>query len=308
MICEMDQATEMEDDLLFLVKDLLTREPTTAEMKQMKEGVQVLVDRARFLSQFSVLATHATKTKTVDAVESSAQIYKSQDRNFEGDGVYFGIFGSFKEWGDEYFTVRIPLAYAHPNTRITSNGYGQAMINVLCDAVILRSEDAPVRMRGLLQWRRPEDYDWYKVWEDETGEETVYSIFPRWKLDLIKELIPNKSVEIAKDKSGQSCLVMDTQELPIVWASVCRALCIPRLIPLSELEDFGWKRGEPIPDDSFLSRRAIQLSTINAALDLTDPKFRYGTQERRPAHEDDDVPLNTLPPSDEQDRSSTLNW
>ncbi len=193
-------------------------------LRQLKE----IKKSAIFMSQYCVEATHVTNPaakKEIDRVETLLKSDTGEAAHFEGDGVYTGILGSYKDW-DEYrgysessqYALRIPLADTLPI--LVSYNYPKAMSNVLCEGLYVREHESISAVpHGLVQWRQSAfDYD----------------VITGWKIEMLEELLGGE-VQIVEDEEGKECVVMDTDEEPIVWGAILRALRIRRFIPKSEL-------------------------------------------------------------------------
>jgi hypothetical protein len=193
------------------------------DVKRVKEKIEKIKYSAKDLAQYNVEATHVTRTESEGSIDYSQTLWKSESgksSHYEGDGVYAGVLGSYREWrgGDKVYTMQIPLSGSLPT--IVSNNYPKAMANVLCESLFIQSDtDLPAIPHGLIQWRQCE-YDY-----DEIND---------WKIDLLSELLKTP-VQKIKDEQGRECLIADTAEPPIVWGSLCRALRIRRFIPLAQL-------------------------------------------------------------------------
>jgi hypothetical protein len=157
-----------------------------------------------------------------EKIDENLALIKSdsgEKSHFEGDGVYTGILGSYRDWSEgKMYTIKIPLADSVPI--MVNYNSPHAMANVLGELLDIKDEgDGIAVAHGLRQWRQCEYHG------DETED---------WKVKLLEELLGKKAL-VVTDKEGQKCVVMDTDKDAIIWGSLARALRIRRFIPLSEL-------------------------------------------------------------------------
>ncbi len=234
--------------------------------------IEVLAENIRkaaeALAEYSVVATHMTRPGAIASIEETGQLIKSSAAtDYEGDGVYCGVLGSYQWWADGQatYTLQVPLAYTHPAIIISSNGYPQAMVNILTDSVIVREADQPIRMRGMTQWRMLASAD---------------NEIPEWKKDVFKKVLDINDLEVRLDEYGYECLTASTDLPPIVWAELCRSLGIARFVPKQELDRFGIHPHDPIPADSRLQKRDILTSRIAPEIDLRDPNSSYQVRKQ----------------------------
>lgn len=191
-------------------------------LRAIERKLQTVKKSASFLSHFQLEATHATDKNTLEKITKEEVLIKSDTsykKHYEGDGVYTGILGSYRWWGSgEFCTFRTPLADTLPI--IVNYHYPKSMANVLCEGLsIAGREEVAATAHGLVQYRQRE-------FDDDTISDC--------KLHWLKKML-GKTPTVINDEDNLPCVVMSTDEEPIVWASLCRSLRIRRFIPLSEL-------------------------------------------------------------------------
>lgn len=210
-----------------------------AELGDIDEHFEVLKDSAKVLSLFKVEATHSARSKWFRSIEINEVILNSftNDRktHFEGDGVYAGIFGSYRGWTsklDEYneydendqdystemATFDIPLADCIPI--IVDYKSPKAMVNILSEGLDYKqSKNSIALASGKTEFRN------YKF---------AYENIVLWKIDKLKEVLNVDKVKIYEDQDGLFLSAPVNSE-PIIWGAVARALCLYRFVPESEM-------------------------------------------------------------------------
>ncbi len=219
-----------------LNKDVKKANPSNEkEITAIKRKLQEVLKSSHFLSAYEVEATHATVPEAEAAIDESQSLIRSdagESSHYEGNGIYTGIIGSYREWNrkvsfNEYQTLeesgkiykmKVPLADGMPI--ISGFEHPQAMVNMLGEVLHIKDEGDQVAVtHGLRQWYQ-------------TGfnpEETT-----EWKLKIIGELLGGNPF-IVKDEHNEPCVVMDTDKDAIMWGPIMRGLRIRRFIPLSEI-------------------------------------------------------------------------
>ncbi len=196
--------------------------PTTQQLDEIRQRLALLEESADFLEHFQIPATHVTNEYAGSQIAQSEILRKSDSgdaSHYEGDGVYAGVLGSFKDWsaGD---TFEFTVPYADTLPIIVSYNYPKAMVNILGEGLdIQKRETIIATASGLQQWRQLEFTD---------------DPLETWKVMLLEEIL-GTPIEVYVDSDGIKTLVADTDREPIHWAMACRSLRIPRFIPKSEL-------------------------------------------------------------------------
>ena len=162
-------------------------------LKSLKE----IKENARFLALHEVEATHATSHGNLQSILKDGYIVKSATEfghYFEGDGVYCGILGSYRNWyqnsygeGDTLLGFKVPLSQTIPI--IVSYLSPKAMCNVLTNKLILErsiSLDKNLKVSYEVSYGAPQWLD-----EEKDGE------LVNWKIDMLKDLFDCK-VELVK--------------------------------------------------------------------------------------------------------------
>ncbi|HUW22204.1 MAG TPA: hypothetical protein VMW41_06095 [Candidatus Bathyarchaeia archaeon] len=202
---------------------------------------------AQKLGQYELVATHATTEEGKVMIDQSMALLKSTDfsSHYEGEGVYTGIFGCFRTWatGGCYEMV---IALADTLPIISNYRNPGAMTNNLCEMLDIEYDGRAIA-HGLVQW--------YKMDSD-------YDEIPEWKVALLENLLGSPA-EIITDEYDRPCITMDTQENPIIWASLCRGLRIRRFIPKKflHLAEFATRQKRdklPQPERPATERLAIK--------------------------------------------------
>jgi len=192
---------------------------------------------AQELSKYKVWATHATTSEGEYNIGKSGALVKSKadwtgGSHFEGEGVYVGILGSYRDWNeDRVYDMRVSLADTLPI--LVSFDEPKGMACVLCDMLDISGglEGLAIPF-GLVEFKQI-DYSKYPITE--------------WKVQLLEELLGGKA-KIGKDENDRPCVICDTKEEPIVWASIARALMVERFIPMSSLRYTEFYRANKIYD------------------------------------------------------------
>lgn len=213
--------------------DALWLDPETIDTEYLHRQLAEITKAAAFLENYTVEATHRTYYTYADSIAQREVIVKSvtsdEKEDYQGDGVYVGIDGSFRNWmtknlnaRDEemdMFVFRTPLAATVPI--IVSYNYPKAMTNVLCEGLDIQGHglDQVTIPRGLVEWR-----------QSEFNQDPISAD----KIRLMEEFTQG-SATLVTDEEGLPALVLDTQAEPIIWGSIARALRIRRVIPKAEV-------------------------------------------------------------------------
>ncbi len=212
-------------ELNFEVSDEILSENDTV-IKDIEKKLFEISEAVDELSNFSIKATHATDTETRERLERNLSIDASDSRygdHYEGDGVYLGMLKSYGDWKSAVLKTKVALSDTLPI--ITSYTEPMAMANVLSEYLDFFPDDDEVAVpRGLAHWRQC-------AYDEGISE---------WKLKSLEKILGSEA-RLALDDDGDECVVMDTNENPIVWGALCRALKIRRFIPKKELRKFGLK-------------------------------------------------------------------
>jgi hypothetical protein len=222
-------------------------------LSHVRRELSAVLVAAEFLSSYRLVATHATNPWSTSEIYRNRVLIKSESgekSHYEGDGVYFGIFGSYREWSDGgLFEINLPMADTLP-ILVGFNG-PRAMLVALGECVDIREKDGmDAVVHGLVQWRQCE-YN---------GD----SVNP-WKLKMLSEFLKSEVV-LVKDEDGLDCVVVDSAKDPIIWAVLARSLRIRRLIPMSEVDKTN------LPSDS-LARLGVVKETDRIPDDFVDDKY-----------------------------------
>jgi hypothetical protein len=196
------------------------------------KSLKEIKENARFLALHEVEATHANSPGNLQSILKDGYLVKSStefNHHFEGDGVYCGILGSYRNWyqnsygeGDTLLEFKVPLSQTIPI--IVNYQSPKAMCNVLTNKLILeKSNSLNKNLKvycGAPQW----------LDEEKDGE------LANWKVDMLKNLF-NCEVELVKDEFNRDMVILDTEEPAIVWGSVARTLRLRRVVPLSSINE-----------------------------------------------------------------------
>lgn len=203
------------------------------KLNKIRGELTKVLEAAKFLSGYRLVATHVTNPWSTFEIDKSRVLIRSntgEKSHYEGDGVYFGIFGSYQEWSDGgLYEVNIPLADTLPI--LVGFNRPRAMLVALGECVDIRERDGmDAVVHGLVQWRQCE-YN---------GD----GVNP-WKLEMLREFLKSE-VMMVKDEDNLDCVVVDSTRDPIIWAVLARSLRIRRLIPMLEIDKTN------LPSDSLL--------------------------------------------------------
>lgn len=199
------------------------------DMDLVRSKLEQVKRYAENLARFEVLATHATNEHAKGSIDESRALLKSttgSSSHYEGEGVYTGILGSYRGWAEgALYEVKLSLADSVPI--IVSYNYPKAMANVLGEVLDIEegTGDRAVA-HGLIEWFQTQ-YD-----DDDVSP---------WKIELLENLL-GAEAKIVTDEHDLPCVIVNTQEDPIVWGSLCRSLRIRRFIPASELQKAAFDR------------------------------------------------------------------
>lgn len=219
-----DDGRDHEDDEDYEATDDIIKK----EEGLIKEKLMAIKKYAQDLAVYQAHATHITDIESARMISAQRNIEKSDSsisHHYEGSGVYTGILGSFKDWQegsnlDEIKEFNFEIEIKDTLPIMVNYKYPQAMANVLGDGLFIPKEgETRAHPVGLREWNNSE-YD-----ERETEE---------WKIKMLEKILDCRAV-ITKDEKNERCVILDTEEAPVVWASLCRALRIKRAIPESEL-------------------------------------------------------------------------
>ena len=185
--------------------------------------------RAEKIVDFELPATHVTDKFSAEEIEEDDGLIQASDtrqtNHYEGNGVYLGAMGSYKNWDyirmgerGEIFEIRIPLGKTFPT--IVSYNYPKMILVVLSEYLDIFSDKKQNVAHGLKRWLKADDKS-YNL-ED-------------WKLKLLSEALET-NVFVMRDENEERMAVSDTVTEPIVWGTLCRALKISRFMPMDELK------------------------------------------------------------------------
>lgn len=205
--------------------------PSPNEYELIMRKLKEVQKSANFLSAYNLPATHGAPVENVREIEQDEMLRKSRTdvrHHYEGDGVYVGILGGFTGWQDDerggkIFDINIDLRDTLPI--ITTYRRPQPMAVVLSE--VLDIQAAPyidATPHGLVQW-----YDNHALKDVPV---------PQWKVNMLSELLQNTTI-LVTDEQQRPCVIIDTEDPPIVWASLARGLQIRRVVPISETNKLG---------------------------------------------------------------------
>lgn len=194
--------------------------PDSTQIYPIQLQLQELIKSAMFLSAYQIEATHCTSKEYVPTIDESQYLIQSdsgEKPHFEGDGIYTGILGGYQNWREgKMYTFQIPLGDTLPI--VTHFNSPRAMANVLGEVLDIHDTGDHIAVsHGLRQWRQ--------------CEYANKEVLP-WKVAMIERLLQTQAEVITEN--GETCVIVDTDKEAIVWASLARALRIPRLLPRSE--------------------------------------------------------------------------
>ncbi len=216
-------------------------------LREINLKIEKIKSISQKMAEYRVEATHATNKDSVESINADKLLLRSnsdEKDQYEGDGVYVGM-GDYKNWGEKLYKMKINLAGGLP----VVNGFHNpsAMVNVLCEMFDIKPAENQLAVPcGLIQWRYFEYRDErFQEWflksknSDQLSVKDSYIAYEDekltdWKLKILEEKL-GCPAEVIYDNDGGKCVVMDTNEPPIVWASLARALEIRRFVPKSEL-------------------------------------------------------------------------
>lgn len=238
---------------------------TNYEIENIRRKLIELKKSAQNLSSYRLVMTHQINSESEPLVDKSKALIKSDSEekyHYEGDGVYLGLMGSYREWADgKIYKTRVPLSATIPI--ITRYNQPQMMTNVLCEVLdIDDSIDNTGIPHGLVQWYQP-------------GYRYLSSSH-QWRISLLQEMIGSE-INYTKDKNDNIVLTSETDLEPIIWGSLCRALCIERFIPVSQLSkaallpsDYYEDYTYPDPDEEELELSVRAIKGINSRERIVD--------------------------------------
>lgn len=191
-------------------------------LKKIEEKLLEIKKSAKILSQYVVETSHCTDEESAESIEEDSSIMSSlttYKKHYEGDGVYTGMFQTFRDWGDNIFIMKTKLANTFP--MLVDYKYPKAMANTLSESIDLVEEDGEVISypSGLVYWRD------YGLRNEEITD---------WKLNFLEKMLGTKA-ELAEGEYGK-VVIADTTEDPIVWGLLCRALKVTEFIPWREIQ------------------------------------------------------------------------
>ena len=199
------------------------------KIKLIREKLLQIRERAEKIADFELLATHVTDNFSAEEIEEGDGLIQASDtrqtNHYEGNGVYLGAMGSYKNWDyiwkgerGKIFEIRISLGKTFPI--IVDYNYPKMMLVALSEYLDIFSDRKQNITRGLKCWLKANDKS-YNL-ED-------------WKLKLLSEVL-EANIFVMRDENGERMAVSDTIVEPIVWGTLCRALKISRFMPMSELK------------------------------------------------------------------------
>ena len=223
-----------------------------SDVEHIKKKLNDIKDIAEKLAKYEIKATHVTSTSSVTQIKKDKYLKASNStlgNHFEGDGVYMGLFNSYKDWNSGgIFECTISLADTLP-MRVSYQD-PKFMVVVFSEYLdIFETKNLGVPS-GLRHWRQD-------VSDHNTAD---------WKVALIGELL-NADTIVIKDDENKPCIIADTNADPIVWGALSRALKIRRFIPKSELKKIGL--GDNIIETTFVRKQEDVLDYYKKLINQT---------------------------------------
>lgn len=200
---------------------------------QIRETLRVTLSAARELAQYAASASHNTMSEYAQKISATGEVKGSSPYgHFEGRGIYMGLFRTFRDWisplnqewqenADETSQLNFNIRLADGLPIIINYNFPKALFNMLAHSALVTDEEKSRAIpKGTMEWHQ-EDYGHIPL--------------ERWKAQIMTDLLRSPAFIVA-DEEGKQCLIIDTNEPPIVWASLARALRIRRCIPLAQIE------------------------------------------------------------------------
>lgn len=230
--------------------------PSNEMVREMVQRLSALADSAKRLSLYQLEATHATSFFSAAKIDEMQTVTASKSNpedasQYEGDGVYTGVFGSYRDWNpDHMYVFRLPLEDTLP--MIVSYNFPQALANVLSEGLYIQyRHQYQATAEGIIQWRQTEYPD----------------RIPQWKQQIFEYIVQAKA-ELVVDGDQGDCLIVDTDADPIVWASIARALEIRRCIPREQ-----YQRYRGVDEFQRFATHGVQGDTENFVIDVPDEYY-----------------------------------
>ena len=185
--------------------------------QQAEEKLPGIIESARALSNYTLEATHQVQNpKYINSIFYEQTLKGSTAEHYEGAGVYAGILGGYRTWGQEENTFHFLVDLGNAFPIIASRAEPEAMVVILSDEVdIHKGMDAPAEPMGEMVWQHD---DYYR--------ETI----DKWKLQLFGKHVNVNTAQVIKQDDGTEALLIRTDEKPIVWASAAKALKVHKVI------------------------------------------------------------------------------
>lgn len=214
LACHVFRATYGMWEVSRILRDLNDWE---SEVEYIEHWLGEIVDAGEKLSKMETSGTHCTSYDAKFQIDESGALLKSVGaKHYEGDGVYVGLMGSYSGWAEYMYRFNIKMEDLLPI--IVNFNYPKMMANVLCDHLDIHSGEKEVAIpKGNIEWlHRDLDNDpspsQVKLLEKYLGKVTRF-----------------------KDGEDFNCFTIATEQPPIVWGMVSRALRIRNVIPEYEL-------------------------------------------------------------------------
>lgn len=214
---------------------------------RIKEITILLADIARVARQLTpetVFATHCTPAETEDSIVESGELYSSAGDQFEGDGVYVGLMGSYRMWGGYEHMYSFPAKMADMFPVIVDFNYPKMMGNVLCQYLDIFSYKRAIPQGVIWRHEKFDDLD----------------VTPQ-KIRLLQQALDGAEITQKVDSRGLTTYVIDTGEAPIVWGSLARALGFPKVIAKVDLTH---QQPESFPRQTQLGFSSIRIHGISS--------------------------------------------
>lgn len=188
-----------------------------SESEYIEHWLGEIVDAGEKLSKMETSATHSTSYDAKYQIDDSGTLLKSVGAaHYEGDGVYVGLMGSYSGWAEYMYRFNIKMEDVLPI--IVSFNYPKMMANVLCDHLDIHSGAKDVAIpKGNVEWLHRD--------LDDDPSPTQIRLLQKY-LGKVTQF---------KDVEAFNCFMIKTEQPPIVWGMIARALRIRNVIPEYEL-------------------------------------------------------------------------
>ncbi len=233
------------------------------KIKLIRTKLLSIKNRAEEIAKYKMLATHITSEYSAEEIkEKGESIWASDTRrtnHYEGNGVYLGAMGSFRNWGEislgeKGVTFKVDIELSKTLPIIVDSRYPKLMLVVLSEYLDVFSEKKQDATHGLKRWLKADDES--------------YNL-KGWKLKLLGEALET-DVFVMRDEDEEKMAVANTDVDPIVWGVLCRALKINRFMPMRELR----KMSLPVMQSAEKAIQEIEFKDYYSGLALKATRLR----------------------------------